>query len=97
MHEIVVLSGKGGAGKTSVTAALARAMSAREKIVVCDYDVDAPDLHILLKPETEMRADFGLSRYQASVLMSFQFNKRAIQNLVLGADAANAQSMREVA
>ena len=58
MHEIVVLSGKGGAGKTSVTAALARAMSAREKIVVCDYDVDAPDLHILLKPETEMRADF---------------------------------------
>ena len=52
MHEIVVLSGKGGAGKTSVTAALARAMS------VCDYDVDAPDLHILLKPETEMRADF---------------------------------------
>ena len=58
MHEIVVLSGKGGAGKTSVTAALARAMSAREKIVVCDYDVDAPALHILLKPETEMRADF---------------------------------------
>lgn len=58
MHEIVVLSGKGGAGKTSVTAALARAMSAREKIVVCDYDVDAPDLHILLRPETEMRADF---------------------------------------
>ena len=48
MHEIVVLSGKGGAGKTSVTAALARAMSAREKIVVCDYDVDAPDLHICL-------------------------------------------------
>jgi len=44
-----------------------------------------------------MRTDFGLSRYQASVLMSFQFNKRAIQNLVLGADAANAQSMREVA
>lgn len=45
----------------------------------------------------EMRTDFGLSRYQASVLMSFQFNKRAIQNLVLGADAANEQSMRGVA
>lgn len=58
MHEIVVLSGKGGAGKTSITAALARAMSSREKIIVCDYDVDAPDLHILLKPEIEMRADF---------------------------------------
>ena len=34
MHEIVVLSGKGGAGKTSVTAALARAMSARENKIV---------------------------------------------------------------
>jgi superfamily II DNA or RNA helicase len=39
----------------------------------------------------EMRTDFGLSRYQASVLMSFQFNKRAIQRLVLGAGAARAQ------
>ena len=39
----------------------------------------------------EMRTDFGLSRYQASVLMSFQFNKRAIQRLVMGAGAARAQ------
>lgn len=58
MHEIVILSGKGGAGKTSITAALARAMSLREKIIISDYDVDAPDLHIVLKPEIEMRADF---------------------------------------
>lgn len=62
MHEIIVLSGKGGAGKTSVTAALARAMSKREKIVISDYDVDAPDLHIVLKPEIEMRADFVSGR-----------------------------------
>jgi len=39
----------------------------------------------------EMRTDFGLSRYQASVLMSFQFNKRAIQRLVMQAGAARAQ------
>lgn len=39
----------------------------------------------------EMRTDFGLSRYQASVLMSFQFNKRAIQRLVMEAGAARAQ------
>ncbi len=45
----------------------------------------------------EMRTDFGLSRYQASVLMSFQFNKRAIQRLVMGADAANEHLVREVA
>lgn len=58
MHEIVVLSGKGGAGKTSVTAALARAMSAAEPIVLCDYDVDAPDLHILLQPKVVKQSDF---------------------------------------
>lgn len=58
MHEIVVLSGKGGAGKTSVTAALARAMSAAEPIVLCDYDVDAPDLHILLQPKVVKTSDF---------------------------------------
>jgi superfamily II DNA or RNA helicase len=39
----------------------------------------------------EMRTDFGLSRYQASVLMSFQFNKRAIQRLVMEAGAARVQ------
>ena len=58
MHEIVVLSGKGGAGKTSVTTALAAAMAKTEKLVLCDYDVDAPDLHILLKPEETERHDF---------------------------------------
>lgn len=54
---------------------------------------------------SEMRTDFGLSRYQASVLMAFQFNKHAIQNLVLGASSgtnvnlavANDTHVREVA
>ncbi|MFP5259853.1 MAG: ATP-binding protein [Acidobacteriota bacterium] len=54
MREIVVLSGKGGAGKTSLTAAFAAL--ARNKIL-CDLDVDAPDLHILLDPfNTDRRA-----------------------------------------
>ena len=45
MREIVVISGKGGTGKTSVCASLAHL--AQNK-VVCDLDVDAPDMHILL-------------------------------------------------
>lgn len=47
----------------------------------------------------ELRGDYGLSRYQASALLSFQFNKRAIQQLVLKADVAanDAISMQEVA
>ncbi len=48
MNEITVLSGKGGTGKTSITAALA--ILAKD-IVICDSDVDAADLHLILKPE----------------------------------------------
>ena len=55
MREIVVLSGKGGAGKTSLTAAFA-ALAMNK--VVCDLDVDAPDLHILLDPTGTAREDF---------------------------------------
>ena len=38
-------------------------------------------------PES-MRTDFGMTRYQASALLSFQFNKNAIQRLVLAANDA---------
>lgn len=55
MREIIVLSGKGGAGKTSLTAAFAAL--ARNK-VLCDLDVDAPDLHILLDPTDTAREPF---------------------------------------
>ena len=48
MREIVVISGKGGTGKTTVSAAFAHL--AKNK-VICDLDVDAPDLHILLEPK----------------------------------------------
>jgi MinD superfamily P-loop ATPase len=48
MVEIVVLSGKGGTGKTSLTAAFAHLASNQ---VICDLDVDAPDLHLILRPE----------------------------------------------
>lgn len=58
MVEIVVLSGKGGSGKTSVTAALARVFAKDEKILLCDYDVDAPDLHIILRPELQETHEF---------------------------------------
>ncbi|WP_027182840.1 ATP-binding protein [Desulfovibrio inopinatus] len=55
MREIVVLSGKGGAGKTSLSAAFAHLA---EDAVVCDLDVDAPDLHILLDPKAEQTREF---------------------------------------
>ena len=55
IHELVVLSGKGGTGKTSITASLAvRA----ESPVMADCDVDAADLHLLLKPEIRDKENF---------------------------------------
>lgn len=48
MRELVVISGKGGTGKTSLTAAFG---SLAEKHLLCDTDVDAADLHLLLDPQ----------------------------------------------
>ncbi len=55
MHEIVVISGKGGTGKTSVSAALAGIVP---NALLCDLDVDAPDLHILLDPSIRRKERF---------------------------------------
>ena len=54
--ELVVISGKGGTGKTSIVAAFASL--ARDKVMV-DCDVDAADLHIILQPEMVKREDFS--------------------------------------
>ncbi len=51
MKQIVVLSGKGGTGKTSLTAALAHLAADHETLVLADADVDAANLEILLKPQ----------------------------------------------
>ncbi|WP_319467795.1 ATP-binding protein [uncultured Pseudodesulfovibrio sp.] len=55
MHEIVIISGKGGAGKTSITGAFAHLA---EKAILCDLDVDAPDLHLLLAPKHTSEEEF---------------------------------------
>ncbi len=55
MKELVIISGKGGTGKTSLTAAFA---ALAENMVLCDADVDAADLHLLLQPDFRQHADF---------------------------------------
>ena len=47
MKELVVISGKGGTGKTSIAAAFA------------SLDVDAADLHIILEPKIRQASDFS--------------------------------------
>ncbi|HOD34904.1 MAG TPA: ATP-binding protein [Syntrophales bacterium] len=55
MKQIVVISGKGGTGKTVITASFAAL--AKNKVMV-DCDVDAADLHLLLHPRIIERHEF---------------------------------------
>ena len=56
MKEIVVISGKGGTGKTSITASFA--VLGGENLLVADCDVDAADMHLLLEPDFAVDEDF---------------------------------------
>ena len=56
MKEIVIISGKGGTGKTSIAAAFASL--AAGTAVFADCDVDAADLHLILKPTIRNRTEF---------------------------------------
>jgi MinD superfamily P-loop ATPase len=55
MKELVVISGKGGTGKTSLLAAFATVASDK---ALCDADVDAADLHLIMAPGIIERHDF---------------------------------------
>jgi len=54
--ELVVISGKGGTGKTSIVASFA---TLAEKVVLADCDVDAADLHLILSPTVVKREEFS--------------------------------------
>lgn len=58
MKQVVVLSGKGGTGKTSVTASLAHLASQEQQIVLVDADVDAANLALVLDPQEREQQDF---------------------------------------
>jgi MinD superfamily P-loop ATPase len=56
MKEIVILSGKGGTGKTSIAASFA--VLAGNDAVIADCDVDAANMHLLLKPDFGKKSEF---------------------------------------
>jgi len=68
MKEIVVISGKGGTGKTSIAAAFA-SLEAHDAIVA-DCDVDAADMHLLMQPDYSKSEDF----YSGELAMIIQDN-----------------------
>jgi len=55
MKEVVILSGKGGTGKTSIVGSLA---ALAENKVLADCDVDAADLHLILSPSIKEENEF---------------------------------------
>ena len=55
MKEIVIISGKGGTGKTSFVSSFA---ALAENKILADCDVDAPDLHLILNPSVKEKFDF---------------------------------------
>jgi MinD superfamily P-loop ATPase len=55
MHELVVISGKGGTGKTSLSASFA---ALADHPVIADCDVDAADMHLILSPRIKERHEF---------------------------------------
>lgn len=59
MKELVVISGKGGTGKTSIVACFAALANGK---VMADCDVDAADLHLLLEPRIRHREEFRSSK-----------------------------------
>jgi len=56
VKELVVISGKGGTGKTSIVASFA---CLTDRAIVADCDVDAADLHLVLEPEIRERTEFS--------------------------------------
>ena len=55
MKEVVILSGKGGTGKTSIVVSFA---AIAQNKVMADCDVDAADLHLLLNPSVKEKNEF---------------------------------------
>ena len=68
MKKITILSGKGGVGKSSITASLAIALSKKKKIICADCDVDASNLALV----------FGLKENDFSEWNSLTTNLKAV-------------------
>jgi len=66
MKEIVIISGKGGTGKTSVCASFATLTAQSFNTVFSDCDVDASDLHLIFSPETT-RTETFISGHSAAI------------------------------
>lgn len=68
MKQLLVLSGKGGTGKTTVATAFIHLEKSK---AYADCDVDAPNLHLLMKPSVEMIHNDYYGMKQAAINPQF--------------------------
>ena len=73
MKELVVISGKGGTGKTSVVASFA---ALADGIVLADCDVDAADLHLVLEPKIVHRESFSGGKRECRRARGYYYVRR---------------------
>lgn len=62
MKRVVIISGKGGTGKTTVSAALADLAAREKRLVMADADVDAANLELLLEPKQTSHTSFNAGK-----------------------------------
>ncbi|MHA1881147.1 MAG: nucleotide-binding protein [Candidatus Heimdallarchaeota archaeon] len=60
VKQLTIISGKGGTGKTTISAAFA--YLAKGRAVLADADVDAPDLHLIMQPTVEKEEELYISQ-----------------------------------
>ncbi|HDI02987.1 MAG TPA: P-loop ATPase [Candidatus Pacearchaeota archaeon] len=82
MKIITVVSGKGGTGKTSITASLAVMLSRKNKIVAVDCDVDAPNLALALGLERFSQKKKISTSEKAKLVSMKGLSKEACKKLV---------------
>jgi MinD superfamily P-loop ATPase len=94
MKELVVISGKGGTGKTSLTASFALLA---DRPVIADCDVDAADLHLLLQPRVQERHEFWSGREAVIRESNCAHCGNCFENCRYGAVRSAARSAGEAA
>ena len=78
MKQLTIISGKGGTGKTSITASFA---SLATNSVFADCDVDAADLHLIFKPKIKKKMIFykawlfAYSFYYSKIIKALSIKK----------------------
>lgn len=75
MKEILIISGKGGTGKTTLISCFA---ALAKKSVIADCDVDAADLHLILNPKIKIKEIFTSGKVPKYNLEKCRFCKLCV-------------------